>query len=440
MRYRFIQAATTLLLSLLLGAWSVGAPPPAPAPLIVSGTVEADSVRVTTQVAGRVESLPVDEGDEVQSGQVIAHLDDVLLQSQLKQAQAALAGAQAQLAQVEAGARAVDLQRAQAAVTLATAVRDGAQIAWEDAKAARDNPQDLNLRLALAKTQVDIAEQKVAQAEANAEAAKIDNDNWGRLVSLVSKRHTVCEPNGQNCQEFGADPGAINNATYQWNLSSQKLASAWDTLGIARAGHDAARASLINLQAQAANPLVANTQVNATYGQLQLAEAGVKSAEATLALTKAGATPEQIAVAQMVVRQAEAAVAAIQAQIDKTTLRSPISGIVTARAVSEGEMSAPGVSLLTLADLDHVRLTLYIPETDIARVKTGQNVAVSVDSFPGRTFTGIVSFISPQAEFTPRNTQTAQERAKLVFAIKVDIANGDHALKPGMFADAEIQE
>ena len=438
MRYRFVQAASALLLSLLLGAWSVGAA--SPAPLAVSGTVEADSVRVTTQVAGRVESLPVDEGDEVQSGQIIAQLDDVLLQSQLKQAQAALAGAQAQLAQVEAGARAVDVQRAQAALTLATVVRDGAQIAWEDAKAARDAPQDLNLRLALAKTQVDIAEQKVAQAEANAEAAKIDNDNWGRLVSLVSKRHTVCAPNGQNCQDFGADPGTINNATYQWNLSSQKLASAWDTLGIARAGHDAARASLINLQAQAANPLVANTQVNATYGQLQLAEAGVKSAEATLALSKAGATPEQIAVAQMVVRQAEAAVAAIQAQIDKTTLRSPISGIVTARAVSEGEMSAPGVSLLTLADLDHVRLTLYIPETDIARVKTGQNVAVNVDSFPGRTFTGKVSFISPQAEFTPRNTQTAQERAKLVFAIKVDIANGDHALKPGMFADAEIQE
>src|SRR5439155_5245171 len=327
MRYRFVQAASALLLSLLLGTWSVGAA--SPAPLAVSGTVEADSVRVTTQVAGRVESRPVDEGDEVQSGQIIAQLDDVLLQSQLKQAQAALAGAQAQLAQVEAGARAVDVQRAQAALTLATVVRDGAQIAWEDAKAARDAPQDLNLRLALAKTQVNIAEQKVAQAEANAEAAKIDNDNWGRLVGLVSKRHTLCSPNGQNCQDFGADPGTINNATYQWNLSSQKLASAWDTLGIARAGHDAARASLINLQAQAANPLVANTQVNATYGQLQLAEAGLKSAEATLALTKAGATPEQIAVAQMVVRQAEAAVAAIHAQIHKTTPRPPISGIVT---------------------------------------------------------------------------------------------------------------
>ena len=127
MRYRFVQAASALLLSLLLGAWSVGAA--SPAPLAVSGTVEADSVRVTTQVAGRVESLPVDEGDEVQSGQIIAQLDDVLLQSQLKQAQAALAGAQAQLAQVEAGARAVDVQRAQAALTLATVVRDGAQIA-----------------------------------------------------------------------------------------------------------------------------------------------------------------------------------------------------------------------------------------------------------------------------------------------------------------------
>jgi multidrug resistance efflux pump len=444
MKYSLIQAATALLLSLVLGAWSVRAAPTtaqpaAAAPLAASGTVEADSVRVTTQVAGRIESMPVDEGDEVQSGQVVAHLDDVLLQSQLKQAQAALAGAQAQLAQVKAGPRDVDVQRAQAALALAAVVRDSAIIASEDARAARDNPQDLNVKIAAMQTQVAIAEQKVAQADAAAEAARIDNDNWGRLMALVSKQHQVCAPNGQ-CQDFGADPGTINNTAYQWNLSSQKLASAWDALGIARAGYDSVKAGLMNLQAQAANPLSANAQVNLAGGQWQAAEAGVKSAEAALALAKAGATPEQVAVAQMGVRQAEAAVSAIQAQIDKTTLRAPIGGIVTARSLSEGEMAAPGISLLTLADLDHVRLTLYIPETDIARIKTGQSVAVKVDSFPERAFTGKISFISPQAEFTPRNTQTAEERAKLVFAVKVDITNTDHALKPGMYADATIQE
>jgi HlyD family secretion protein len=333
----------------------------------------------------------------------------------------------------------VDVQRAQATLSLAAIVRDSAIIALEDAKTVRDNPQDLNLKIAAMQTQAAIAEQKVAQADAAAEAAKIDNDNWGRLMALVSKQHQVCAPNGQ-CQDFGADPGTINNTAYQWNLSSQKLASAWDALGIARAGYDSVKASLANLQAQAANPLSANAQVNQANGQLQAAEAGVKVAEAALALAKAGATPEQVAVAQMGVRQAEAAVAAIQAQIDKTTLRAPIGGIVTARSLSEGVMAAPGISLLTLADLDRVRLTLYIPETDIARIKTGQSVSVKVDSFSDRAFAGKISFISPQAEFTPRNTQTAEERAKLVFAIKVDITNTDHALKPGMYADATIQE
>ena len=109
-----------------------------------------------------------------------------------------------------------------------------------------------------------------------------------------------------------------------------------------------------------------------------------------------------------------------------------------ARSVQEGEMAIPSQSLLTIANLDEVRLTIYIPETQIASVKVGQKVSVHVDSFPARTFTGQVTFIAPQAEFTPRNTQTQDERARLVFAIKVTITNTDHALKPGMPADAEI--
>src|SRR5262249_23485635 len=154
----------------------------------------------------------------------------------------------------------------------------GAQTAYDDAKVARDNPQTLNLQIATAKAQVDIADQKVAQADANAEAAKIDNDNWGRLVTLVSKQHQVSMPNGQ-CQDFGADPGTINDTAFQWNLSSQKLATAWDALGIARANDDATKATLTNLQAQAANPLSANAQVDAANGQVLSAQAGIKSAE-----------------------------------------------------------------------------------------------------------------------------------------------------------------
>jgi multidrug resistance efflux pump len=103
-------------------------------------------------------------------------------------------------------------------------------------------------------------------------------------------------------------------------------------------------------------------------------------------------------------------------------------------------MAIPGVSLFTLANLDQVELNLYIPETQIARVKVGQRVVVSVDSFPNRAFEGRVTHIASQAEFTSSTVQTKEERTKTVFAVKVAIANPDHALKPGMPADAVIQE
>jgi HlyD family secretion protein len=406
--------------------------------LAASGTIEADTVRITTQVGGRIESLTVDEGDEVARDQVVAQLDEALMQSDLKQAQAALAGAQAQLAQVKAGAREADIRKLEAALTMAGAARDGALVALEDAKAARANPQDLTLKINAAQIQVAIAEQKLAQATANQEGAQIEADMWATAANQVNASHTVCV--GGSCQTFGAGDEAKQQIAFQWNLASQRLAAAWDSMGIARTALESANANLATLQGQAGNPLTANSQVDNAAAQVQFAVAGVSEAEATLALAKAGASAEQVAVAEAGVRQAEEAVKAIQVRLDKMTLRAPGGGLVTARGAQQGEIAQPGVSLLTVANLDEVRLTLYIPEAQIARVKTGQKVAVRVDSFPGRVFDGQVTFIAPQAEFTPRNTQTQDERAKLVFAIKVTITNADHALKPGMFADAEIQE
>ena len=131
---------------------------------------------------------------------------------------------------------------------------------------------------------------------------------------------------------------------------------------------------------------------------------------------------------------------ALQVQLEKFTLRAPVAGLVTARSVEEGEMANPGASLFAIANLDQVNLTLYIPEGQIARVRAGQKVRVQVDSFPGRDFGGVVTYLSNQAEFTPRAVQTQEERARTVFAIKVAIDNPGHELKPGMPADAVIQE
>lgn len=128
----------------------------------------------------------------------------------------------------------------------------------------------------------------------------------------------------------------------------------------------------------------------------------------------------------------------VDAQIAQLTLSAPIDGIVTKCDIHMGETVAAGHPLLSIANLDEVRLMIYIPEDQVGQVRIGQEVDVQVDSFPGRVFTGKAVSIGGKAEFTPRNVQTQEDRANLVFAVKVSIPNSDRALKPGMPADAAL--
>ncbi|MCX7839423.1 MAG: efflux RND transporter periplasmic adaptor subunit [Anaerolineae bacterium] len=412
-------------------------------PLTASGTIEATQVRVSAQIGGRILELLADEGDTVQAGQVLARLDDALLRAELKKAQAALVAAQAQLAQARAGARPEDVRQAEAAVKLARAIRDGARLAWQDAQVARDQPQELDLKIATARTQLAIAEARLAQALAATDAAQAEHDLWAQVYDTVREPFTTCVTvpfYGTLCREISFSSQRIENASFQWNVATQKLTSAWDAVKLATAARDAAKVNLEGLLAQRANPQTLNAQVDAAKAQYESAEAALKEAEAALALARAGASREQIEMAEKSVQQAESAVRALEVQLDQMIIRAPISGLVIARSVNEGEMAIPSVALFTLANLDHVELNLYIPETQIARVKVGQRVLVSVDSFPNRTFEGRVTYIASQAEFTPRTVQTKEERAKMVFAVRVTIPNPDYALKPGMPADAVIQE
>ena len=151
---------------------------------------------------------------------------------------------------------------------------------------------------------------------------------------------------------------------------------------------------------------------------------------------KIGATPEQIAAVEAQVEVARAALLALQVQLQKLTLESPISGLVLARLVQVGEVALPGAPLLTLADLENVTLTLYVPEDQLGQVQLGQPVSVTVDAYPDQVFPGTVILIASEAEFTPKNVQTREERVSMVFAVQVDLPNADLRLKPGMPADA----
>jgi HlyD family secretion protein len=168
--------------------------------------------------------------------------------------------------------------------------------------------------------------------------------------------------------------------------------------------------------------------------------AAAQYAQAEQALKKLSnlARPEEIASAQAKLNQARYSVQLLEKTIADCTVRSPIDGTALRRLVEPGELAGPGTGLYILADLSLVHLMIYIPETELASVSIGQEAEVHIDSAKDRIFGGKVSYISQDAEFTPKNVQTKDERVKLVFGIKIDIPNPDGTLKPGMPADARV--
>jgi HlyD family secretion protein len=117
---------------------------------------------------------------------------------------------------------------------------------------------------------------------------------------------------------------------------------------------------------------------------------------------------------------------------------SPVAGVVLMKAADVGEVLAPGTTVVTVGDIDHPWLRGYIDEKDLGKVKIGSKAKLTTDSYPGKVYPGHVSFIASEAEFTPKQIQTQQERVKLVYRIKIEMANPGRELKSNMPADAEI--
>ncbi|GMU64215.1 MAG: membrane protein [Acidobacteriota bacterium] len=159
-----------------------------------------------------------------------------------------------------------------------------------------------------------------------------------------------------------------------------------------------------------------------------------------LALLASGARPEQVAGARALVAQAEAAVATLDATLAKSRLAAPFPGIVTVRHREPGEIVAPGAAVVTLMNPDDRWVRIYVPENRLGRVSIGQRAAIVSDTFPGRRYDGEVAFVADEAEFTPKNVQTTEERVRLVYAVKVRITgDGQLELKPGLPADVTLE-
>ncbi len=378
-----------------------------------SGTIEAEEVIIASEFGGRVADVLAEEGDEVEENDVLISLDTSLVEAQMGEAEAAVAAARANLARVQGGARPGEIATAEAMLEQAIAARDGAERSWLDAQAVRDNPQQLNAQIDEARAQVELAERQVVQAEAQQRSMEIERDSYAGAGDDESKT--------------------------RYEALDQQVKAAEAGVAIAEQTLEGAQAHLENLIDMRDRPIAFSTTVNKARAQYEQAQAAVEVGQASLDALLAKPTEEEVAIAQAQVSQAEAALGILQVQKDKMTLLSPLRGLVSNRAIHVGETASPGATLMTVADLDEVRLTVYIPENRYGRIQLGQPVSVEVDSFPGNVYEGRVTYISSQAEFTPRNVQTQEERVSTVFAVKILIPNPDHDLKPGMPADATIE-
>jgi HlyD family secretion protein len=173
-------------------------------------------------------------------------------------------------------------------------------------------------------------------------------------------------------------------------------------------------------------------------GQIEQARAALGQAKAQYDLVKAGPRKEDIEQGRAHLEQARVALKLAETQLGYASIVSPLTGVVLSKNIESGEYVAPGTAVVTVGDLVNVWLRAYIAEADLGAVKVGQRAWVTTDTYPGKKYEGRVSFISSEAEFTPKNVQTPKERVKLVYRIKINITNPKMELKPGMPADAVI--
>ena len=184
---------------------------------------------------------------------------------------------------------------------------------------------------------------------------------------------------------------------------------------------------------------VTTKQAEDAEARLTVATAQRNAAAEALKKVRTLARPEEIQAAEARLAQAVAAADLLKKTIADCTILAPAGGIVTHKAVEPGELVVQGATLVTLAELDSVYVMIYVTEMELGRVRMGGPAEVKIDSFPDKVFEGTVTYISSQAEFTPKNIQTKEDRVKLVFGVKVEIENREGLLKPGLPADAVIR-
>jgi HlyD family secretion protein len=356
--------------------------------LYYSGTLEATQAELSFQVIGRVSDLPVDEGQSVEKDQILAGLDRAEYQARYEQAKANLDAARADLERIKLNLEVykkvlpADVERAGAGVSALKAQMDQMEAGYrvQDIEKAKYNLSSLKTTM---------------------EMAQRNKERYDRLFSeniISEKEH--------------------DSATLQYETALR--------------AYESARANMDQLEEG-----YRSEDVRIAKARLVEGEAALKQARSNLA--KIDMTEQEIEAARARLQASEASFMLAETQLGYTVLRAPFKGIITNRNIEPGEVVSLGQEVFSIADLSSIELKIYVDETEIGKVKPGQDADVTVDTFPAKVFKGKVSFISPEGEFTPKIIQTHKERVKLVYLVKILIPNPDLELKPGMPADAVLK-
>jgi HlyD family secretion protein len=355
--------------------------------LRVSGNIELTEVNISFKIPGKLIERTVDEGDRVKKGMLVARLDKDQLVGQQDRASAAVESAQSMMAQQTT---AVDFQ----AATLEGQIQQRtAEVKAADARLAAlvsgSRPQEKE------------------QARAGVERAQTEYDrasrDWTRAQTLFKNEDISAADNDQYRSRYETADAQLKTAKEQLGLVLE---------GPRQEDIDAARAQLAQ-----------------SHAALQLAEAQ------RLELKR---RRQELVQRAADVGQRKADLSVVRTQLDDTEAFSPIDGVVLVKSAEVGEVLAAGTTVVSVGDIDRPWVRAYIPEAAKGRVKLGDKAKVTTDSYPGKVYWGRVSFIASEAEFTPKQIQTADERSKLVYRVKIEVPNLSGELNSNMPADAEI--
>ena len=356
--------------------------------LSVSGNLELTQVDISFKVPGKLIELNVDEGVYVKKGQVIARIDKDQVQQQRTRDQASLAGSESQYQQTLTSVQ-WQRQTLESDIALRKAEIRAAQ-AQLDQLVAGSRPQEIQQ-----------ARAAVADAKAQHDQAQAD---WDRAQDLFKQDDISKQQYDQYRMRLDSTAAGLQQA-------DEKLALVVE--GPRKEDIEAARA------------------------QVARADAALRASQANELELKR--REQDVLAHQADVSRARAQIAITDTQINDTVVRAPCDGVVLVKSAEVGEVLAAGTTVVTIGDIDHPWLRAYINETDLGRIKHGQAATLTTDSFPNKSYPGRISFIASEAEFTPKQIQTHEERVKLVYRIKIDVDNRSHDLKSNMPVDAEIQ-